>query len=530
MSRYPEQPDGVGPAPGSGTTRTVADSQVPLDADPSGLVALRSGSGAALIAATVLASMVAFLDAAVVNVAVPALQADLGASVSGVQWVVAGYLLTAAALLLPAGALIDSFGRRRALFAGLVVMLVASVLCAVAPSTGTLVAARLVQGAGAALVVPSALALLNGTLLVADRARGIGVWAGLATLGMTLGPYAGGWLVDTTSWRYLFLLNVPLVLAALWVLRHVPDTGGARRPLSVDVPGAVLSVVGLGGLVYALMSGPVTGWTSAWVLVVGFTAVVCLAALIPIERRRRDPMLRLSLFASRQFDAVNTATLLLYGALAAAAYLVVLQVQLQLGYTAAEAGAVLIPEAAVFLVLSPVVGGLVGRIGPRRLMLAGILCITGAFLWLSTVEAGDGYAEALLPGALLWGLGLALTVAPLTATVLAAVVDDDLGEASAVNDAAARIGALLLVALVPVLVGVGTGELGPALADGYRPAMLVMTGLALAAAVVTALFVSDRPAGMPLRTPPQMPPHPGLRGCALPAGQASLVRRTEGAG
>jgi hypothetical protein len=163
-------------------------------------------------------------------------------------------------------------------------------------------------------------------------------------------------------------------------------------------------------------------------------------------------------------------------------------------------------------------------------MLAGILCITGAFLWLSTVEAGDGYAEVLLPGALLWGLGLALTVAPLTATVLAAVVDDDLGEASAVNDAAARIGALLLVALVPVLVGVGTGELGPALADGYRPAMLVMTGLALAAAVVTALFVSDRPAGMPLRTPPQMPPHPGLRGCALPAGQASLVRRTEGDG
>ncbi|MGY1670492.1 MFS transporter [Geodermatophilus sp. SYSU D00710] len=484
---------------GDGATRTAAGPP------HGGLVALRSGPGAALVAATVLASMVAFLDAAVVNVAVPAIEADLRASVSGVQWVVAGYLLTAAALLLPAGALIDALGRRRALLAGLVVMLVASVLCAVAPTTGTLVAARLVQGAGAALVVPSALALLNGTLLVADRARGIGVWAGLATLGMTLGPYAGGWLVDTTSWRYLFLLNVPLVLAAVWVLRHVPGTGGARRPLSLDVAGAVLSVAGFGGVVFALMAGPVAGWLSPRVLLTGIGGVLCLAALVPVERRQRSPMLRLSLFTSRQFDAINVATVLLYGALAAAAYLLVLQVQLQLGYSAAEAGAVLVPEAAVFLVLSPVVGGLVGRVGPRRLMVAGILVIAGSFLVLSTVDAGDRWVEGLLPGALLWGVGLALTVAPLTSAVLAAVSDDDLGEASAVNDAAARVGALLLVALVPVLVGTGDGELGPALADGYRPAMLVMTGLALAAAAVTALFVSDRPTPAPMPAPAPMP-------------------------
>ncbi len=529
MDSDPGRRDSPGgdPAGDPGTTRTADGPPAPPAEGPPApappapappeLVPLRSGPGAAVVAATVLASMVAFLDAAIVNVAVPAIQEGLQAGVSGVQLVVAGYLLTAAALLLPAGALIDSFGRRRVLVAGLLVMLAASVLCAVAPTTGTLIAARLLQGAGAALVVPSALALLNGTLRVSDRARGIGVWAGLATLGMTLGPYAGGWLVDTTSWRYLFLLNVPLVLATLWVLRLVPETGGARRPLSFDAAGAVLSVVGLGGVVFALMAGPMAGWLGPRVLAAGIAGVLCLAALVPVERRRRDPMLRLSLFRSRQFDAVNVTTVLLYGALAASSYLVVLQVQLQLGYSAAQAGAVLVPEAAVFLVLSPVVGGLVGRVGPRRLMVAGTLCISGSFLWLSTVSAGDGYAEGLLPGALLWGVGLALTVAPLTAAVLAAVSDDDLGEASAVNDAAARIGALLLVALVPVLVGVGDGELGPALADGYRPAMLVMTGLALAAAVVTALFVTDRPAPPPAPAAvPPVQPHPMVGVCAVP--------------
>jgi EmrB/QacA subfamily drug resistance transporter len=516
----------VDPAPGRrsgaaqerGTGASPAGSPSPPTGEDPAHVTLGSRAGAALIGATVLASAIAFLDAAVVNVAVPAITRDLDASVAGVQWVVAGYLLTAAALLLPAGALIDHFGRRRVLVTGLVVMVVASVLCAVAPTTATLVAARIVQGAGAAMVVPSALALLNGTLRVADRARGIGVWAGLATLGMTLGPYAGGWLVDTTSWRYLFLLNVPLVLATLWVLRHVPEVGEARRPLSLDIAGALLAVAGLGGVVYALMAGPVAGWGSTRVLVTGIAGVVCLAALVPVERRQRHPMLRLSLFSSRQFDAINLTTVLLYGGLAAAGYLVVLQVQLQLGYSAAEAGAVLIPQAAVFLVLSPVVGGLVGRVGPRRLMLAGILCVSAAFLVLSTVGAGDGYVEGLLPGALLWGLGLALTVSPLTSSVLAAVSDEDLGEASAVNDAAARVGALLMVALVPVLVGVGAGELGPALADGFRPAMLVMFSLAVAAAVVTALFVSDRPT-----VAPPTPPQPLIHSCALAVGERALA-------
>jgi EmrB/QacA subfamily drug resistance transporter len=478
---------------------------------PEPLVPLRSPVGVALVAATVLASAVAFLDANVINVAVPAVAQDLHASVSGVQWVLTGYLLTVASLLLLSGALVDHFGRRRVLVAGLVVMLVGSVLCAVAPSIGTLVAARLVQGVGAALVVPSSLALLNGTLRVRDRARGIGVWAGLATLGSTLGPYVGGWLVDSAGWRYLFLLNVPLVLAALVVLRGVPEVDRRGRPLDLDLAGAVLTVAGLGGVVHALTAGPAAGWSSARVLGAGLVGVACLVALVPVERRRRSPMLRLSLFRSRQFDAINVTTVLLYGAFAASGYLLVLQLQLQLGYSAAASGAALVPEAAVFLLLSPVVGGLVLRLGPRRLMVAGILCVCAAFGWLSALRAGDGYLGAVLPGVLLWGLGSALTVAPLTAAVLAAVSDDDLGEATAVNDAASRVGGLVVIAVVPVLLGVGSGGLGAALAHGYRPAMLVMAGLSLASALVTAAFVSDRGAVLP-----PVSPAPRLHSCALP--------------
>ena len=489
-----------------------------VDDDP--LVELRSRAGTALIAATVLASLVAFFDASVVNVAVPAIGRDLAASVTGVQWVVTGYLLTAAALLLLAGALIDHFGRRKILVAGLLVMLVGSTLCAIAPTTASLVAARLVQGLGAALVVPSSLALLNGTLRVAERARGIGVWAGLATLGMALGPYAGGWLIDHASWRYVFLLNIPLVFATLWVLRHVPDVGRAGRPLSLDAAGAGLAVVGLGAVIYALTDGPSAGWLSSRVLVSGAVGVACLAALVPVEARQRAPMLRLSLFRSRQFDAINVSTVLLYGALAAASYLVVLRLQLNVGYSATAAGAALIPESAVFLVLSPFIGGLVARLGPRRLMVAGMLCIAGSFAWLSRVGPGDAYAQVVLPGALLLGLGLGLTVAPLTASVLAAVSDDDLGEASAVNDAASRVGGLLLVGVVPALLGVGTGGLGPALADGYGTAMLVMAALGVAAALVSALFVSDRPAPVP-----PLLPGPRAHSCALPVGEPALSSR-----
>jgi EmrB/QacA subfamily drug resistance transporter len=486
------------------------------------LVALRSPAGVALVATTVLASMVGFLDAFMINVAVPAIADDLDATVTQLQWVLTGYLITVAGLLLLAGALADHFGRRRILVVGLVVMLAASLGCAAAQGVGGLVAARLLQGAGGALVVPSSLALLNGSLVPSDRAKGIGIWAGLATLGSTFGPYGGGWLVDHASWRYVFLLNLPLIAAALVVLVWVPEVTWRPRPLSLDLVGAVLAVVGLGGVIYALTEGPARGWGDPLVLLFGAAGVVGLVGLTPVERHRPRPLLRTALFRSRQFDAINAATLLFYGALSAASYLVVLQCELQLGYTATEAGAALIPESVVFLLVSPLVGGVVARIGTRWPMAIGILVVAGGFTWLSAAGAGDSYVSAILPGAVLWGLGIGLAVAPLTAGVLAAVDDADLGEASAINDAASRVGGVVMVALVPVLLGAGGARsLSGPLADGFSTAMLVMAGLCVAAGLLTVAFVSRS------RTPHRRLPaaSPRVAVCLLPE-PADAARRS----
>jgi EmrB/QacA subfamily drug resistance transporter len=475
------------------------------------LVALRSRTGIALVAATTLASGVASYDAYVVNVAVPAIDRHFGASLSAIQWTLTSYLLAVAALLLIAGALADRFGRRRVLAVGLVVLVLASVACASATSIDALIAARSLQGIGAALVVPTSLALLNGTLRETDRARAIGIWAGLSTLATTVGPYGGGWLVDHASWRWVFLLNVPITLLALLALIPVPETTGQRRALSLDGAGALLAVLGLGGIVYALTDGASAGWSSARILIAFVVGGVSLVALAPVERRRRAPMLQLSLFASRQFDAINVATVLFYGALSAAGYLITVQLELQLGYTATQAGAALIPYTAVFLVLAPSSGVLVAKIGPRWLMVSGILLVAVSQVWLAQVGHGTSYVDTILPAALVRGLGLGLAVTPLTAAVLAAVRDSDLGQASAINDAASRVGGVIAIALVPILIGAGAGgTLAGSLAGGYRPAMLAIGALCAAAAVVSWRFVSDERGVVPAMAP--APPH----GCALP--------------
>jgi len=412
---------------------------------PQTVFPLRSSTGVALVAATVLASTVGFLNAYMINVAVPAIGRDLAADVSAIQWVLTGYLVTVAALLLLAGALADHFGRRRILVVGLFVMLAAALGCAAAPNAAILIVARLVQGVGGALVVPSSLAMLNGALVPVDRARGIGIWAGLSTLGTTIGPYAGGWLVDHASWRYIFLLNVPLVLAAYWALRSVPEVDRSRRPLSLDVPGALLAVAGLGAVIYAMTAGPASGWGSGPVLTSAVVGVVCLVALVPVERRQRQPI--------------------------------------------------------------------IARVGIRWPMAAGILLTAGAFCWLSAARVGESYAQAILPGAVLWGLGIGVAVAPLTAGVLAAVEDTDLGAASAINDASSRVGGVVMVALVPALLGAGdTHSLAVPLAAHYQTAMLAMAGLSVAAAVITAVYVTRSlpPSARRITVTPR------IHGCAVP--------------
>jgi Major Facilitator Superfamily len=319
--------------------------------------------------------------------------------------------------------------------------------------------------------------------------------------------------VDHASWRYVFLLNLPLIIAALTVLAWVPEVTWRPRPLSLDLLGALLAVAGLGGVIYALTEGPGRGWDDPWVILLGAVGVIGLVGLTPLERRRPRPLLRTALFRSRQFDAINAATLLFYGALAAASYLVVLELQLQLGFSATAAGAALIPESIVFVAVSPFVGGLVARIGTKWPMAIGILVVAGGFAWLSAADAGDSYVSAILPGALLWGLGVGVAVAPLTAGVLAAVDDADLGEASAINDAASRVGGVIMVALVPILLGAGGARsLGGPLADGFSIAMRVMAGLCVAASVLTVAFVSR------VRTPHRKLPTPSPRVgvCVLP--------------
>ncbi len=461
------------------------------------LVVLRSRTGAALIAATVLASASCSLDASASQVAIPAIGRSLHAGVAGVQWTLTGYLLAVAALLLLSGALADKFGRRRLVTVGMCTMLLAAILCSLAPSIGVLIGARIAQGIGGAMVVPSSLAMLNGTLRSSDRARGIGIWAGLETLAISVGPYVAGWLVDDVTWRVVYLLSAPLIVIGLIVLRQVPEIGSERRSQPIDMIGGALAVLGLGALVYALTAGPRDGWLTAQVIVTAVLGIGALAALVVTEGRRRSPMLRLSLFKSRQFDAINVATFVLYGALGAAAYLVFLQCELRLGYSAAQAGAALIPETVMFLILAPVSGTLVARFGPRWLMVVGILLVTAGLGWVSAAHRGESYSAAILPGALLWGIGIGIAVTPLTAAVLAAVPDTDLGEASGINDASARVGGLMVIALVPALIGATGGEtLAHALGGGFQPAMLVMAGLCGLAAVISAVFVSDerRPA------------------------------------
>jgi EmrB/QacA subfamily drug resistance transporter len=453
----------------------------------SSTVRLDSAAGRWVIVATVLGSGMAFLDGTVVNVALPAIRDDLGGGLVTQQWVLDGYLLTLSALLLLGGALGDRYGRRRIFLIGLVAFSIASLVCGLATSGGALIVARLVQGVGGALLVPGSLALIDGVIRPEDRGRAVGIWAGLAGVSTAIGPFLGGWLVDAVSWQWVFLLNLPFAVLAIAVTwRHVPesDSGSTSR---LDLAGALAVTAGLAGVTYALIEVPAHGWT--WLTaVVAPAGVLALVAFPFIERRVADPLLPLQLFRSAQFTGANLTTFALYGALSGALFLFTLQLQQTMGYTALEAGVSTLPITIVMLLLSSRMGALAQRTGPRIPMTVGPLVAGGGLALMALVQPGVSYLLVVLPAVVVFGLGLSITVAPLTSAVLAAVEDRYAGAASGVNNAVSRVAGLLAVAVLPGLAGID-GSTGNSLGPGYARAMLISAVLSGVGGVLAFLTI-----------------------------------------
>jgi len=453
---------------------------------------LDSAQGRWVLTAAVLGSGVVLLDGTVVNVALPALGRDLDADFAGLQWTVNGYLLSLAALILLGGSLGDRFGRRRVFVIGTVWFGVASLLCGLAPDVRTLVAARVLQGVGGALLTPGSLALLQALFAPADRGRAIGAWSGLGSVAAALGPLLGG-LVLELSWRWVFLLNVPLCAAVVAVaVRHVPESSDAEAARRVDVAGAVLGALGLAGVTYALIALGEDA-RPAVVAVTGGAGVALLGAFVLVERRLPEPLLPPSIFASRQFTAVNVVTFAVYAALSAFLLLVVVHLQVVPGWSPLAAGVALVPITLLMATLSSRSGALAARRGPRLQMTVGPLAMGAAVLLLSRIGTGASYALDVLPGVVLFGLGLATTVAPLTTTVLAAAPDRHAGLASGVNNAVARTAGLLAVAVVPVAAGIsGTDYQDPQrFAPGFRTAAYLVAGLLVLGGLLSAVTVRD---------------------------------------
>jgi EmrB/QacA subfamily drug resistance transporter len=480
-------------------------------------------AGRWVLAATVLGSSVGFLDMTVVNIALPSIGRDLEADATGLTWAVNAYTLTLAALVLCAGTIGDRLGRKRVYMVGLAWFGAASLLCALATSIGMLVALRALQGVGAALVTPGALAIIQSSFRPDDRARAVGAWSGLAGIAGAVGPFLGGWLVDVGSWRWIFLLNVPVVAVVLLITaRHVPESRDLTSAGRFDVVGAGLAAVGLGGLTYGLSAWSSEGAGSLAVrggLAVG---VLALLAFVLVERGSAHPMLPLDVFASARFSVTNVVTLLVYAALGGIFFWLVVTLQVVAGWSPWAAGLSLLPVTVLMLPFSPTAGAVGDRLGPRVPMTAGPLVAAAGVALLARVGSDATYlTDVLLPVCLL-GVGLTITVAPLTATVLAAVPESRAGLASGVNNAVARTGGLLLVAVLPALTGLSSsGFHEPVqLAPAFRTAMITCA-LLLAAGAVVAVIGLRRPTARISSQEPERRRHCAIDGPPIEAPEAT---------
>jgi EmrB/QacA subfamily drug resistance transporter len=476
---------------------------VAAPADQAGLV-LASARGRWVLLATVLGSAIASIDATVVGIALPAIGRDFGVGLGDLQWVVNAYTLTLAGLLLLAGALGDKYGRKRVFVIGIIWFAVASLLCSIAPTAPLLIAARALQGVGAALLTPGSLAILQAVFRPDDRGKAIGAWSGFSGVGTAVGPFLGGFLVAAVSWRLIFVINLPLAALVVAVtLRHVPESRDPTDTAPVDVTGGVLVTLGLVGLTYGLIQGPNHGWASAPVLIALLAGVALLGAFGWWEHRSPAPMLSLSLFRSTQFTSTNAVTFIIYGAIGGALFLLPIQLQEVSGYSALEAGISLLPVTVITLLLSARSGALAARIGPRLQMTVGPVLVGAGIALFALIGPSGNYLTEVLPGVVIFGFGLAVTVAPLTSTVLAAVPAEHSGMASAVNNDVARAASLIAVALLPAVGGItGDAYRHPSVfSSGFHTASLAAAGLCVAGGVLAAVTIRN-----PARAPAELRP------------------------
>jgi EmrB/QacA subfamily drug resistance transporter len=427
-----------------------------------------------VLVATILGSSMAFIDSTVVNVALPAIQANFHASVVDVQWVIESYGLFLGALILVGGSLGDLFGRRLIFVAGTAIFAVASVLCGAALSIHQLVIARSVQGIGAALLVPGSLAIISVSFDEKSRGGAIGIWSGFTAITTAIGPVLGGWLVQHASWRWVFFINLPLAVTVITIsLWHIPESriAGAGR---IDWSGALLATVGLGGLVAGFMESVNLGWQNPLVCASLILGAACLIAFVVVEGKVTSPMLPLALFESRSFTGANLLTLFLYAATGIFFFLFPLNLIQVQNYSATAAGAALLPFILLMFVLSLWSGGLVARYGPRIPLIAGPLIVSVGFAMFAVLSVGQNYWKTFFPAIIVLGFGTSVTVAPLTTVVMNSVDLDRVGSASGINNAVARVAGVLAIAIFGiVMVKAFDSELNRSLAHlSLSPAIL----------------------------------------------------------
>ncbi|MFL5962108.1 MAG: DHA2 family efflux MFS transporter permease subunit [Gaiellaceae bacterium] len=443
----------------------------------------------------ILGSAVVTIDSSVINVALPAIARDLGGGLSAQQWVSNVYLLSLGSLILIGGSLGDIYGERRVFEIGVAAFGVISIACALAPTIGVLIAARALQGAAGALVTPSSLAIIVGAFAPKERGGAIGSWTAWGSIAAIIGPLAGGLIVDQVSWRWIFVVNVPLVACTLVLIRAAVPAGTATVKRRVDFVGAGLCAVGLGGVVFALIEEPHRGWRSPVIVIALLGGIVSFASFLVYERYAPEPMLKLELFTHRNFAVGNVETLCMYAGLSILFFFLTIYLQEVAGYSALKSGLTTLPVTLVMFMLSRWFGALADRYGPRLFMGAGPMIAAAGILLLARVGRHVSYATDLLPALLVFTVGLSMTVSPLTATVLADVDESDAGIASAINNQVARVAGLIGVSVIGVvvagtLVG-GTFAVNEASVRAFHMAMVVCAVLVAAGGVVGAIGIVD---------------------------------------